>query len=166
MSIAVRLDKDDITPSLKRLQRLGRSTAPVMRSMGTTFKSITKGNFSSHGAAYRPIAWKPKRDGQPSNLKLHGDLSKAFHLTVTDTQATLSNPKMYARIHQLGGEIVAKNAKARRFQSGGRWGSVQKVIMPARPFYPVLNGQLTPQASEKILAAAKRTLKRLLETKS
>ena len=138
MSFSVQLTKDDITPSLRRLAAAGRNTAPVMRAMGTTFMSITIGNFSSHGAQYRPSPGPAKRDGTPSNLKLHGDLSKAFHLTVTNTTATVGNPKIYARIHQLGGTIKAKAGGYLRFMSGDRWFTLKQVIMPARPFFPVL----------------------------
>lgn len=40
----------------------------------------------------------------------------------------------YARIHQLGGTIRAKRAKALRFQIGDRWAVKKAVKIPARPF--------------------------------
>ena len=63
-----RIRKDDISPALTRLIATARHPQPVLRSMGTTFKSITEGAFNSVGADMRPTAWPAKRDGNPSNL--------------------------------------------------------------------------------------------------
>jgi phage virion morphogenesis protein len=41
---------------------------------------------------------------------------------------------LYAAIHQLGGTIRAKNAKALFFRIGGQAVQVQSVTIPARPF--------------------------------
>lgn len=41
---------------------------------------------------------------------------------------------VYARIHELGGEIVPRRAKALKFQIGDKWVTTQKVVMPARPY--------------------------------
>jgi HK97 gp10 family phage protein len=41
---------------------------------------------------------------------------------------------VYAAIHEFGGMIVAKTAKALRFQIDGKWIFTKKVMMPARPY--------------------------------
>ena len=41
---------------------------------------------------------------------------------------------IYAAIHEFGGIIVPRNAKALIFQINGRWVRVQRVVMPKRPF--------------------------------
>src|SRR5689334_63289 len=92
---------DDISPSLIRLANTARNKLPVLRAMGTTFKSITEGTFNSVGASYRPIPWPAKRDGTPSILQKSTTLAKSFHLSVTGEAATLSNPMPYAAIHQF-----------------------------------------------------------------
>lgn len=153
--------RDDISPALGKLAQSASNRLPVFRAMGTTFKSITEGNFNSVGASYRPILWKPKRDGTPSILQSqHPTLSKSFQLIVTNDSATVSNPMKYAAIHQFGGTIVPKNGKALKFQSGGRWFTVKSVTIPARPFFPVINGQLTPAAEMKIARAGERAIAR------
>lgn len=44
----------------------------------------------------------------------------------------------YARIHQYGGIIRPKKAKALKFQlADGTWAVVKKVVMPARPYIGV-----------------------------
>jgi phage gpG-like protein len=100
------------------------------------------GTFNSVGAGYRPRPWAPKKDGSPSNLILHGVLSKSFHLDVTSTSAKVSNPMIYAAPHQFG---------------------YDKRNLPPRPFFPVLDGRLTPAAEEKIGAAGERAILRQAE---
>lgn len=41
---------------------------------------------------------------------------------------------VYARIHEFGGTIKAKNAPFLKFQIGGRWAQVKQVQIPARPY--------------------------------
>lgn len=130
---------DSVTPKLRRLAAAGRDTTPVMRAMGNVFKSITEGNFSSHGAEFRTSEWAAKKDGSPATLKKSGLLSHSFHLTVTRTTASVSNPTPYAAAHQFG---------------------YQKRNLPARPFYPIIDDKLTPAAEKMIAAAGLRAIQR------
>lgn len=154
--------RDDISPSLTRLVRTAKNPLPVLRAMGTTFKSITEGTFNSAGAAYRPKPWPPLKDpeGQPSILQKSTTLAKAFHLEVTAQAATLSNPMPYAGIHQFGGTIRAKGKALSWINSKGERVFAKMVKIPPRPFFPVLDGKLTPKAEEKISAAAQRVIER------
>jgi phage gpG-like protein len=166
-STTITIAHDDITPSLLRMQKAGKNLTPVFRAMGTTFKSITEGTFNSVGASYRPLPWPAKRDGSPSILQKSTTLAKSFHLEVTATYAALKNPAVYAAIHQFGGTIKPKNGKFLRFVgSNGQVYFLRKVTIPARPFYPVLNGKLTPQAEKKIAAAGQRAIQRIAEGSS
>lgn len=162
LGISLTKTEDTVSPALARLAGTAKNPEPVLRAMGTTFKSITEGNFNSVGAAYRPVPWRPKRDGTASILQSRNPvLSKSFHLTVSNTKATLANPMRYAAIHQFGGVIRPKTAKALRFFSGGKWYTVKKVTIPARPFFPVTpDGKLTPAAEDKIARAGERALAR------
>lgn len=136
----------------------------VMRAMGTTLKSITEGNFNSVGAKYRPSPWAPKRDGTPSILQKSTTLAKSFQLRVWPFRAVVSNPTVYAAIHQFGGTIRPRpenQSGLLRFQSGGRWWSVRKVTMPPRPFFPMdKTGRLTEAAMRLILRAGERAYSR------
>lgn len=140
-TVKISVTVDTVTPKIRALQSVGKDTTPVMRAMGTTFKSITEGNFNSAGAQYRPTPWPAKKDGSPSNLKMTGLLWHSFHLTTTRDKSSLANPTPYAARHQFG-DVDGKG-------------------MPARPFYPVLNGQLTPIAREKIAAAGMRAVEKI-----
>lgn len=161
-AISFTLTRNDISPALSRLARTAKNPTPVLRAMGTTFKSITEGNFNSVGSSYRPLPWPAKRDGTPSNLIQHAVLSKSFYLDVSSTYARLSNPAIYAAIHQLGGVITAKKDFL-RFQIGARWVSLRQVRIPPRPYFPVLNGQLTPAAERLIGRAGERAIARQAE---
>lgn len=157
----VKITRNDISTALSRLAAAARNPTPILRAMGTTFKSITEGNFNSVGAQYRPKPWPPKKDpaGQPSILQKTTTLAKAFHLTVTAQAATLSNPMPYAAIHQFGGIIRPKTGKFLSWiNSSGERVFARKVTIPARPYFPVLNEKLTPAAEEKIGNAARRII--------
>jgi len=132
-----KVTRDDISPKIRGLVASARRPEPVLRAMGTTFMSITMGTFNDVGAEYRPKTWAPKKDGTPSKLQKSGTLSRSFHLKVTDKTATVSNPVIYAATHQFGRSPI-----------------------PARPFFPVLDGKLTPKAEEKVMAAGRRVMLR------
>lgn len=148
-----------------RIGTLTTDGSPVWRSMGTTLKSITEGTFNSVGAAFRPKAWPPKRDGTPSILQQSTTLSKAFHLEVTRRSATVRNSTKYAAIHQFGGVIRAVNAKALRFTVGGQTFYRKSVRIPARPFFPISDsGRLTEPAARMIARAGARAIDRLAKS--
>lgn len=140
------LRRNDISPAITRMIRAasGPQRRAMLRAMGTTFMSITQGNFNQVGASYRPTPWAAKKDGSPATLKKSGLLAQSFHLEVTDSFAKVSNPTVYAATHQFGRD----------------WGRGSRI--PARPFFPVLNGKLTPQAERLILSAGRRALEREL----
>ena len=155
-SLSFKLTKNDISPALTRIATAAKRPEPIFRAMGTTFLSLTMGNFKS--GDYRPTPWPAKSDGTPAKLQKSGILSRAFHLTVTNTAATLANPMVYAAIHQFGGQI--KGNPWLRFQINGKWVTASQVTIPARPFFPVESGHLTPKAEEKIRASGERAAAR------
>jgi len=140
--ISFRCTKNDISPKLGALAMTAKHPAKVFRSMGTVFMSITMGNFNDAASKYRPANWANKKDGTVSKLQKSGTMARAFHLEVSDSHATVSNPVIYAATHQFGRDF-------------GRGAPI-----PARPFYPVISGKLTPAAEEKIAKAGERAILR------
>ena len=158
-AISFRVTKNDISPALTSMANAAKRPEPIFRAMGTTFPSLTMGNFKT--SDYRPAPWPAKRDGTPSNLQKHGVLCKNFSLRVTSTGATLSSGvHAYAAIHQFGGKITGKPWL--KFKIGDKWVTLHEVTIPARPFFPVANGKLTAKAEEKIGAAGRRAVERQL----
>ena len=163
MNLVVKVKVDTLSPAISRLLGLGKDTTPVMRAMGNVFKSITEGNFNSVGASFRPKPWKPKYGGDPSILQKSGLMVHSFHLAITKDTATLSNPTKYAAIHQFGGKIQAKGKALRFFDANGAAVFRKSVTIPARPFYPVVDGKLTPAAEELVEKAGARAVARVVE---
>jgi phage gpG-like protein len=156
---------DDLTPFLRRAAQVGTPAGRhrILRTLGTTLLSVTKGTHSSHGASLRAAVWKAKRDGTPSTLRKRGLLWRSWNLTTSPDFARINNPTIYASIHQFGGVIRPKEKKSLRFQSGGQWWTVKSVTMPPRPMIPMTpDGRLTPAATRLLLAAGQRTLSRIL----
>ena len=166
-ALSFTVTRNDIAPTLSKLAATAKNPTPVFRAMGTTFKSITEGNFNSVGAAFRPKPWPAKKDGTPSSLKKSGTLSSSFHLEVTPTFAKVKNPSIYAARHQFGD---------RGFKAGKKVGSVtnnfsrrrltQDVLAgsqgtPPRPYFPVdANGKMTPAAETLVARAGERAVLR------
>jgi len=157
----ITLTLDEISPSLARAAALARDPSPVLRALGEKFQSITERNFTAAGAAMRPFPWAPKKDGSPSNLILHNILHRSFVLEVTPHTASVSvqgEANKYAWIHQFGG-IIPKKKMTDQDKQNPQAVAVRG-IMPARPFFPVLNDQLTPAAAQQIAAAGQMALDR------
>jgi phage gpG-like protein len=181
--------QNSISPALARLIVQVKDRRPVLEAMGTQLVTITKKAFND--ASLRAATWPPRKvtgptegakiyknqygtfskrssresgggDGHPL-LKKTGALWQSIRITeITATSVTVGSDRKYAAIHQLGGEITPKAAKALRFFSGGRWWTVKKVTMPARPFFPFLGGQMTALAAKKVEDIATAKAKRLI----
>jgi phage gpG-like protein len=158
-ALSFKITRNDISPALSRMAAAAKNPTAVFRAMGTTFMSLTMGNFGAD-PSYRPTAWPAKKDGHPATLQKSGTLSRNFHLEVGSDHATVfSGVKKYAAIHQFGGTIKGKPWL--RFEwAPGRWATVAQVTIPARPFFPVVAGKLTHKAEEKISAAGERQIRR------
>lgn len=141
-SVTAKITRDDISPKLSGMAAAAKHPEKVLRAMGTTFMSITMGNFNDAGMQYRPAPWAPKKDGTPSKLQQSGTLARSFHLEVTNKNAKVSSPVIYAATHQFGRDF-------------GRGAPI-----PARPFFPVLDGKLTQPAEDLIARAGERQMKR------
>jgi phage gpG-like protein len=66
--------------------------------------------------------------------RLRGNIAHREKLSGDRVTGILGTNVIYGRIHELGGEIRPKTAQYLKFQINGRWKSVRKVTMPARPF--------------------------------
>ena len=68
-------------------------------------------------------------------LQVSGDLRKSVHMDIKNGELVVGSALKYARIHQLGGEIRPKKARALWIPvRSGRFLLVKKVNVPARPF--------------------------------
>lgn len=77
-----------------------------------------------------------RRIGQGSKILMNtGDLRKSIMVgEVTNESVEIGSSLVYARIHQLGGTILPKNAKMLR---AGGYFPLKRVTIPARPYLTV-----------------------------
>ena len=151
---------------------LGRAIAkigapqPLMAAVANELLSQTEANFAAQG---RP-AWlgrkHPRAKGGGRLLQDTGQLAASVQPFHTADTAGVGSNKVYARIHQLGGEtrpheIKPKNKKALAFN-----GRVVKKVkhpgskIPARPFLPIdKSGTLQPQAATAIISVTNAYLR-------
>lgn len=155
------ITRDDVSPGLRKLASAARRPLAVFQAMGNTFKSITEGNFNSAGARFRPRPWPALWDGRPSILQKSTTMAKSFRLEVTNTYARVSNPMVYAPVHQFGKVITASPGKRLSWVgANGKRVFARSVEIPARPFFPVVDGKLTVDAERLISRAGERALRR------
>lgn len=128
-SLTIQVTKDDLTPSIHALLAKSKNLQPALRTVAAGLVSLAKQSFND--SSKRPAPWKAKKDGTPATLKgRNAVLWRSLQATnFTTNSFTLGSPLPYAAIHQLGG-LTRK--------------------MPARPYWPILNGQLTPLAVQTI----------------
>lgn len=81
------------------------------------------------------------RGGQPAGAKgkpphrLTGALARSIDYELVGKYAArIGSNLVYARIHELGGVIRPKKAKALRFRVGKDWVMVKRVDIPKRPY--------------------------------
>ena len=156
--------RDKLSPSLATLAAGIKDKRPILRAMGKELESITRESFSQPGL--RPAPWAPKWDGSAATLRKNQLLHRSIAITeLTNDHVTVSSDRLYAAIHQFGGEIRAKG-KALRFALGGKMVFAKKVVMPPRPFFPFINGKLTPAAAMKIQRVGEEKIASLTKPKS
>lgn len=143
MNFEHKIEDARIRAELLRLLALGRNPAPAMREIAALGENATRLRFRTEtGPDGR--RWKPSLRAQ-----IHGGrtLTKDGHLAGSISSghgrdyAEWGMNRIYAAIHQFGGEIRAKAAGALRFKlASGAFASVRKVLMPARPSLGVSDG--------------------------
>lgn len=126
-ALAFTLKLDDITPSLDALASDDLKTR-MLDAAGTLIGSMAQRAFDE--PALRPRSWVARKDKKPHALLIKsGDLRQGIHHQVSGDTVAVGSPKQYAAVHQLG----------------SRNGST-----PERPFFPVLNDQLTGEATAEL----------------
>lgn len=140
MDFEHRIDDLDVRGALLRLIAFGRNPSPAMQEIAAYGESSTRMRFR----------WQQGPDGQPWKPSLRAQISGGRTLTqaghLGDSVSSHAGRdfaewgvnRIYAAIHQFGGVIKAKAARALRFAiAGGGFATVRQVTMPARPYLGV-----------------------------
>ncbi|WP_299440171.1 phage virion morphogenesis protein [uncultured Rhodospira sp.] len=109
---------------------------PAMDSVGQMMRASVQHRFEAgvdpDGNPWPPSVRALAEGGQ--TLVDRGHLRDSVTHEAGPTSVRQGTNLVYARIHQLGGTIRAKTAKALMFKIGGRMVQVQQVSIPARPY--------------------------------
>ena len=149
---------DGITPQLQALRAKIGNLQPSMRSIGVALVALAKRSFREPGL--RPAAWPAKKDGSVATLIRRGPLRQSVRVVQSDgASVTIGSDRLYAAIHQLGGQTKPHAIRPRR-AGGLHWPGAKHPVksvnhpgsrIPARPFFPVTpGGDLTAPADKAI----------------
>lgn len=146
----------DVTGLDSVLAALGRLANPPMREafdeIGQYLVSEITQLFRA-GTAPDGTPWKPSLRAQAQGGKTlvdRGHLRDSYTHAAAAAELVVGTNDKRARIHQYGGEIRPRGAKALHFVlPGGRHVVTQKVTMPARPMLP--SGDLPPAWRDEVL---------------
>lgn len=124
--IEIRIDDKEIQQLLKKLAAKTENLRPFMKNIAGIMADSVEENFDKEG---RPEKWTPlakvtikqrtKKGYWPGKiLQMRGDLASSITSKYDDNSAVVGTNKIYAAIHQFGGEA----------------GRNKKVKIPARPY--------------------------------
>ena len=128
---------EGIAEADRRLAQLDPlDTAELLDGCARLIQEQTRRRIREEKTAPDGAAWPPNRTGT-SILFRSGVLERSIDFHVSSSSATIGSGIRYARIHQQGGTIVPKQARALRFMAGGKPVYAKKVTIPARPYLGV-----------------------------
>ena len=129
------LSDAELERQLAALVERGGNLRRPMENIGMDMVATTTNAFE-RSQSPEGIPWPPSiaADEGRQTLVKSGDLRGSFSYVADEAAVIYGTNKLYAAIHQFGGTIVPKAAKALRFRIGKRWLQAQKVTIPARPF--------------------------------
>jgi len=144
-AVQVQIDHAGFNKTLSRLAQATERPEPVLRGIGEYMRNSTSERFSTQtdpqGQPWRPLSetYRQSKSSNPDKiLTLNGYLRKIVYQVEGDT-VLVGSPMEYAAMHQFGGTIRPKTARALAF--GGR--VVASVTIPARPFLGVSDADAT-----------------------
>lgn len=140
----------------------GLANAPkieLAEGIGRLVQEQTRRRIEEEKTSPEGEAWKPNAAGT-SILYQSGALANSIDYVATPDSIQVGSGLVYARIHQQGGKIEAKGAKALAFMVAGQFRLVQSVTMPARQY---LGLSADNENENEIVEAAEDWLARLVQ---
>lgn len=119
------------------IARPRRILANIGRSLRTSTLERFRTETDPDGEAWIPSI--RRREGSPRpTLTLSSRLRDSIATKATDHEVRIGTNVRYGAIHQFGGTIKPKSARALQFTlPNGRWVTAQSVTIPARPYLGV-----------------------------
>ena len=136
--VTIAVDAREIARLGRALRQAARaSLGPLTAGLAAAGESATRERISQGGPGPEGEAWDPRHPLDPSEkplLSKDGSLVESLVSTARRHQARWGSNLVYARIHQLGGTIRPRRAKALHFRLGDTPVFAQQVTIPARPY--------------------------------
>jgi len=134
VSVAIEIVSEGLTEALLKIE--GLAEAPrfeLMDGIGRLVQEQTRRRIEEEKTAPSGAKWQPNIAGTPL-LYQSGALSRSIDYEAGETTVMVGSGLIYARIHQEGGTIRPRDARALFFHLGNSLIMVQSVDMPARPY--------------------------------
>jgi phage gpG-like protein len=161
--VEIRVHVEGLPQALSKLDALGRiEFHELLDGLARQGAMQTKRRIHEEKTSPDGQPWAPTREGRPA-LEVTGALWRSVDHATTASEAIWGVPaepvagRPYARIHQFGGVIRPKNAKALHFTIGGKSVFAQSVTIPARAYLGV-----SAQNALDMEAAAAKFMERYL----
>lgn len=137
LNLTVKGDLQRLVKPLRRLQKAGERTAPLLKQVAALGENSTRARFADEetpdGQKWVESLRKQLNGGK--TLTKDGHLGDSITHDASDSEARWGSNRIYAAIHQFGGVIKAKTSQGLAFTLANGDGVVtQSVTMPARPF--------------------------------
>lgn len=136
---SIKYDLKGIDEIIGRLKGLDGVAAPFLKAVARRLKMSTQERFITETDP-EGNAWKKSNKTSGKTLTLGGLLRASIASFSDETKAVVGTNRIYAGIHQHGGQIIPKNADALRFKINGKFVTVKSVTMPKRSFLGVSEG--------------------------
>jgi phage gpG-like protein len=134
VSVSIEVTQTGLPEALLKIE--GLADAPkgeLMEGIARLVQEQTRRRIEVEKTTPEGEAWKKNWKGS-SILFESGGLSRSIDYAVTETTAEIGTGIVYGRIHQEGGVIRAKSARALFFMMGNRFVMTSSVTMPARTY--------------------------------
>lgn len=147
--INVSIDTKEVKRALSALEARITNRAPIMHTLGVGLvghvqRRLGSGALTSRWAPLNPAYRATKRNR--NMLVESGSLRSSLASKADNNKVIVGTNRIYAAIHQLGGEIKPKTAKRLFFKLGTGFISTKSVKIPPRPFLTI------EQQDEKMIA--------------
>jgi phage gpG-like protein len=149
MSVVFEVTETGLSEALLKIEGLANApTEELADGIGRLVQESTRNRIRSTKTSPAGAPWKANRAGT-STLYRSGALERSIDYTASADSVVVGSGLVYARVHQEGGKIEPKTAKALAFMAGGRLVFAKSVTIDARPYLG-----LSPQDETDIIKAA------------
>lgn len=156
--VTIRVDDSELVAGAARLE--GVVDAPrrnLAEGIGRLVQEQTRRRIEEEKTAPDGTPWPANRQGTPI-LYASGALARSVDFIASDDGVIVGSGLVYARIHQAGGRIKPKDARALRFMAGNQLVFAREVTIPQRQWLGLSAGN-----RDEIVEATEDWLRGLLQ---